>query len=151
MNETTKFSDQITVGPQPTEDELQKLQSRGFKTIVNFRHDGEDQQPLSPDAEGQRVEKLGMAYLHVPVSMSKLTPALVDQFRREFRNISKPVYAHCKLGTRAGLMVIMHTAVEQGLTGRQALEKATQLGFKPQKVQVEQFLTDYVDSRSEPQ
>src|SRR6476646_8524962 len=145
MNQT-KFNDQITVGSQPSEDELTKLRSQGFKTIVNFRHDGKDQQPLSPTAEGEQVEKLGMAYLHVPVSMNSITPALVDQFRREFRNVPKPAFAHCKLGSRARLMVMMDTAIEQGLTGHEAVQKATEMGFKPDKAETEQFLTDYVDS-----
>jgi uncharacterized protein (TIGR01244 family) len=149
MSRTAKFSDQITVGPQPTEGQLKELQSQGFKTVVNFRHDGEDQQPISPAAEGEQVEKLGMAYLHIPVSMKSITPALVDEFRREFHNVPKPAFAHCKLGTRAGLMVLMLLAIEQGLTGSQALQKATEMGLNPEKAGIEQFLTDYVDSRSQ--
>jgi uncharacterized protein (TIGR01244 family) len=140
MQNMVKINDQITVGPQPTEAQLKELQNEGFKTIINFRTEGEEEQPLSPKAEAKEIEKLGMQYLHIPISMKSITPETVDRLRRDLDELSKPVFAHCRLGKRAALMVIMHIASEQGMSGAQAIEKAETSGFKPDKAETEQFV-----------
>ncbi|WP_442510376.1 beta-lactamase hydrolase domain-containing protein [Novipirellula sp. SH528] len=144
-----KINDQVTVGPQPSEDELQKLGQQGFKSVVNFRTDGEVEQPLSPQAEGEKVNSAGMEYRHIPVSMKSMGPELVDQFRVKFADLPKPVFAHCKSGKRAGAMVMMQTAVEQqGMTGEQTLQKAKEMGFECEQPELEQFVRQYVDSHT---
>jgi len=148
MEQVMKISDQVTVGAQPTEDQLQQLGKQGFKSVVNFRTEGEEDQPLSPQAEGEKVESAGMTYLHVPVSMKAMGPELVDQFREKYAALPKPVFAHCKSGKRAGAMVMMHVAVEQGMTGEQTLQQAKEMGFECDQPQLEQFVRQYVDSHT---
>lgn len=142
------INDQISVGGQPTEDDVQTLAQQGFKSVVNFRTDNEDDQPLSPHAEGEAAKAAGLAYLHVPVSMKEMGPELVDQFREQFPDLPRPVFAHCKTGKRAGAMVMMDMAVAQGMTGDQTLAEAEKVGFECNQPQLEQFVKDYVDSRS---
>ena len=149
MDQHMKISDQVTVGAQPSEDQLQQLGKQGFKSVVNFRTEGEEDQPLSPQAEGEKVKTAGLEYLHVPVSMKGMGPELVDQFREKFAELPKPVYAHCKSGKRAGAMVMMHMAVEQGMTGDQTLQKAKEMGFECDQPQLEQFVREYVDSHTQ--
>lgn len=143
-----KINDQVTVGPQPSEAELQQLGQQGFKSVVNFRTDGEEEQPLSPQAESEKVKSAGMEYLHIPVSMDAMGPELVDQFRDKFCDLPKPVFAHCKTGKRAGAMVMMHMAIEQGMTGDQTLQKAKEMGFECDQPGLEQFVRQYVDSHT---
>ena len=149
MAENMQINDQVTVGPQPTEAELKQLQEQGFKSIVNFRTEGEQDQPLSPDAEGEKVEAAGMTYLHIPVSMESMGPDLVDQFREKYDDLPKPLFAHCKSGKRAGAMVMMHMAVEQGMTGEQTLDKAQEMGFECDQPELRQFVRQYVDSHAD--
>ncbi len=151
MGEKMKINDEVTVGPQPTEDELRQLSESGFKAVLNFRTEGEDEQPLSPDAEGDVVEAEGMEYLHIPVSMEAMGPELVDRFREKYADLAKPVFAHCKSGKRAGALVMMHVAVEQGMSGDQTLKKAEQMGFECDQPQLEQFVRQYVDSHAKSQ
>lgn len=148
MQNSTKISDQVSVGPQPSEDDIQQINSQGFKTVVNFRTEGEEDQPLSPEAEGEKVEATGMEYLSIPVSMKSMGPELVDQFREKYPDLPKPVFAHCKSGKRAGAMVMMHMAVEQGMTGEQTLQKAKEMGFECDQPELEQFVKGYVDKHS---
>lgn len=148
MQNTMKINDQVTVGPQPSEEELQQLFQQGFKTVVNFRTDGEEDQPLSPGVEGDKVKASGMGYLSIPVSMELMGPELVDQFREQFPDLPKPVYAHCKSGKWAGAMVMMHVAVEQGMTGEQTLQKAEKMGFECEQEELRQFVENYVDNHS---
>lgn len=148
MAEKMKINDQVTVGPQPSEDEINQLNQQGFKTVVNFRTDGEDEQPLSSDAEGEKVKSTGLKYLHIPVSMKSMGPELVDQFREKYPDLPKPVFAHCKSGKRAGAMVMMHMAVQQGMTGEQTLQKAEEMGFECEQEELREFVKNYVDNHS---
>ena len=149
MEKAMKINDQVTVGAQPSEDQIQQLGKQGFKSVLNFRTDGEEEQPLSPQAEGAKVKAAGMEYLHIPVSMKSMGPELVDQFRQKFTDLPKPVFAHCKSGKRAGAMVMMNVAVEQGMTGDQTLQKAKAMGFECDQPQLEQFVRHYVDSHAQ--
>jgi len=145
-DKTMRINDQVTVGPQPSEEEISKLHQEGFQSIVNFRTEGEEEQPLSPDAERKKVESAGMTYLSIPVSMKSMDPAQVDQFCSQFKDLPKPLYAHCKTGKRAGAMVMMHMAVESGMTGDQTLQKAQEMGFECDKEELKAFVKNYVDS-----
>ena len=146
--QSIKINDQISVGAQPSEQDLRKLAQHGFLSVVNFRTDGEEEQPLSPHAEGEKVIAAGMDYLHIPVSMEGMGPELVDQFREQLIELPKPVFAHCKSGKRAGAMVVMDMAVEQGMTGDQTLQKAKEMGFECDQPELEQFVRSYVDSHA---
>jgi uncharacterized protein (TIGR01244 family) len=148
MDQVMKISDQVTVGAQPSEDQLQQLGKQGFKSVVNFRTEGEEDQPLSPKAEGEKVKAAGMTYLHVPVSMKSMGPELVDQFREKYAALPKPVFAHCKSGKRAGAMVMMHMAVEQGMSGEQTLQQAEKMGFKCDQPELKEFVKSYVDGHT---
>lgn len=149
MSNRMKFNDQLTVGPQPSQEELKSLPDDGFRSVINFRTAGEDEQPLSPEEEGEVVQGTGLKYLHVPVSMDGMDEKKVDQFREQYQSLPKPVFAHCKSGKRAGAMMMMHTAVEQGISGEQALKKAKEMGFECDKPELEQFVKQYVNNRTQ--
>ena len=143
-----KINGQVTVGGQPSADELKELAGQGFKSIVNFRTEGEEDQPLSPAEEGEQVGGLGLQYLHVPVSMQSMTAETVDRFREQFDKLPTPVFAHCKGGTRAGAMVMMHLASEQGMSGEQTLKQAEQMGFECKQPELKRFVETYVDQHA---
>ena len=146
--DTMKINDEVSVGAQPSEEQLAEFARNGVKTVVNFRTEGEEDQPLSPQAEGEKVRALGMEYLHVPVSMKAMGPEVVDGFREKFPELPKPLYAHCKSGKRAGAMVMMHIASEQGMSGAETLEQAEQMGFKCDQPELKEFVERYVDEHN---
>ncbi len=149
MPKRMKFNDQLTVGPQPSENEIESLANEGFQSVINFRTPGEEDQPLSPEQEREKVKSAGMNYLHVPVSMEGMEMSRVDEFRKQYPSLPQPVFAHCKTGKRAGAMMMMHTAVEKGMSGEQALEQAKTMGFECDKPELEQFVKEYVNQRTE--
>lgn len=142
---TMKINEDVTVGPQPSVEELKSLALQGFKTVINFRTKGEQEQPLSPDEEGEIVKAAGLQYVHIPVSTQEVGPDTVDRFRHLYPELQKPVFAHCKSGKRAGAMVMMNQAVEKGLSGEQTLDQATKMGFECDQPQLKQLVLDYVD------
>lgn len=148
MSARKKISPDVAVGSQPTVSELASLLNEGFRTIVNFRTAGEEDQPMSPESEGEKARAEGLEYLHFPVSMQAMSPELVDEFREQWHSLTKPIFAHCKSGKRAGALVMMHTAVEQGMSGDEALAKAEELGFECDQPELRSFVKDYVDGRA---
>jgi uncharacterized protein (TIGR01244 family) len=112
---------------------------------VNLRTVGEQDQPLSPEAEGEKVRALGMAYLHIPVSTKDMKAEQVDEFRRKFAGLPKPVFAHCHRGTRAEAFVMMGMAVEQGMSGDHTLRQTEQMGFRCDQPALKEFVKGYLD------
>jgi len=148
IQNTMQINDQVTVGPQPSEEEIEQLAGEQFRTVVNFRTDDEEEQPLSPKDEGKKVQAAGMQYLNIPVSEESMSADVVDRFRQQFEQLEKPVYAHCKTGKRAGTMMMMHIASEQGMTGDETLKKAEEMGFECDKPELIEFVKTYVDEHS---
>lgn len=149
MQNTMKINDQITVGPQPEAAELDQLHQQGFKSVVNFRTEGEEDQPMSPEEEGRKIASLGMTYHHEPVDSKDMKEQQVDRFREKLADLPKPVYAHCKTGKRAGAFVMMDQAVSHGMSGEQTLQKAQEMGFECKQPELKQFVKGYVDSRTD--
>ena len=146
MNDLKKINDQITVSGQPTAEDFAQLKDDGFRTIVNLRTEGEDDQPMSPNEERQAVERAGMKYIHLPVSSATMGPETVDKFRAQLPNLEGPVLVHCHAGMRAGAFTMMATATEEGWSGDETLEKAEAMGFECKAPELKQFVRSHVDS-----
>lgn len=145
MQQSMKINDAVTVGGQPDDGQLAELARGGFKAVVNLRTAGEQDQPLSPEAEGERVRALGMEYVHLPVSTKDMRPEQVDEFCQKLAALPKPVFAHCHRGKRAGAFVMMGVAVEQGMSGDETLQQAERMGFQCDQPELKEFVKVYVD------
>ncbi len=144
-----RVDDRFTVGPQPDEAKLRELAKQGFRTVVNFRTEGEEEQPLSPAEEGSLVRSLGLRYLHVPVDVKQLREEQVDTFRQQVDTLPGPIYAHCRTGMRSGAFVMIKKAIDEGMTGEQLVASAERMGFPCDKPEIESFVRKYVDARVE--
>jgi len=145
MNDTITISNELTVGGQPSAGDLEQLHRDGFKSIVNLRTEGEDDQALSPADEGEKARAAGLTYLHLPVSGANMRPEQVDEFRRELSALPKPVFVHCHKGKRAGAFTMMHLAVTAGQSGDETLQQAEQMGFQCDVPALKEFVKTYVD------
>lgn len=151
MVDRIRINDGLSVGnAHPDEGDLETLAREGFRSIVNLRTHDEPDQPLDPDAEGERVRDLGMEYLHYPVTSDAMKVEIVDAFREQIGDMPGPLFAHCRSGMRSGAFIMMHVAAETGMTGDETLEKAKEMGFECESEELEQFVRSYVDSRRGP-
>lgn len=148
MTQRLKVNDEFTVGAQPSESEIDVLAKNGFKTVVNFRTKREDQQLLTPEVEGEKVQATGLQYAHFPVDVEAISPEQVDECREKLSKLPTPIFAHCKTGKRAGAMVMMHLACENDMTGEETVQKAESIGFECDKPELIEFVKNYVDSRN---
>jgi len=147
MAQIMQIDEQVSVGGQPDDAQLQQLSKDGFKTIVNMRLPGEDNQPLTPEEEGSKVREMGLEYVHFPVSKDSMSPEQVDEFRDKLSRWSAPSYVHCMSGKRSGAFVMMDRAVKQGWSGDDTLAKAESMGFECDVPEIKELVKSYVDSR----
>lgn len=150
MQERVKINDRITSGIQPTVEQIKKLPQEGFKTVINLRTAGEEDQPLSPRDEGNLVKDLGMTYVNIPVS-SEVGPTAqqVDLFRQEVKRLPDPILVHCRRGKRSGAFSLMNEAVKQGLSGEEAFQKAESLGYECEVPKLKEFFKNYINEHRE--
>lgn len=130
MKNLSNVSPYLAVADQPTEADFEALKKKGYVGVVNLRHDGEPEQPLSTAAEGDQVRALGMEYLHVGVGGAPLEQAGVSAFC-EFldRHELDKVLVHCRKGGRAVAMVVLHRALRDGWQPEEVAEKSRGCGL----------------------
>jgi uncharacterized protein (TIGR01244 family) len=147
--ERIPISDALTIGRQPSEEELRALAEAGFRAVVNLRGEDEDDQPLSPQDEGKFVKQMGLKYVHLPVATDHLQLQQVDRFHQELENLPEPVFVHCDTADRAGAFALMHVAVEEGWSGEQTLKKAEEIGYQCNLPEIRRFIAGFLRSRKE--
>ena len=132
----------LAVTGQPDAGRLREWAGAGVKTVINLRHAGEFADGSTDDAgldiaeEGRQVEALGMDYVHLPVSMKPAEEGGADgRLATAFETLltaareEGPVAVHCKLGQRAGAMVLIALGRHQRWSGPRALAEAGRLGL----------------------
>lgn len=150
MTERIRIGEGFEVGrSHPSPEDLDRLARQGFKAVVNLRTEDEEDQPLSPQGEGEEVRRRDMEYLHFPVSPDALDASLVDRFREQVARLPRPVFVHCASGKRSGAMTMMHLAPRWGLSGEDALKKAEELGFECDSEDLERMVRRYIDEHRE--
>lgn len=147
MDKRLKLNNEITVGGQPTKDDLQELALEGYRSVVNLRYAGEEAEQLSPATEGGVVERLGMEYEHLPVAADALTSETVDQFRKLFAGLAKPAFVHCKSGKRAAVFGLLQLAVDRDWDGPTVLREAELMGIDVDLPALRDFLAKYAMKR----
>lgn len=132
MHVERPITDAITIGDQPTEDDLARMKREGYVGVVNLRQPGEPEQPLSPDAERKQVEALGMEYLHYGVGGAPLSEqgvqAVCDFVDRLAQGDGK-VLVHCRKGARAIALVLLQQARAQGWKPDEVVAKGKAMGL----------------------
>ena len=86
---------------------------------------------LTIEAEGDLCRRLEMDYAHLPVSMKTADARLAEGFEKVLAAAREdgPVAVHCRLGQRAGAMVLIAAAKHLDWDGEQALAEAPRLGL----------------------
>jgi uncharacterized protein (TIGR01244 family) len=133
MNFERTVTDTITIGDQPSEEDLKRFKGEGYVGIVNLRNAGEPEQPLSPTEEGARVRALGMEYLHYGVGAAPLSEqgvGAVCDFVDLHAQGSHKVLVHCRRGPRAVALVLLQQARANGWKPDEVFNKAKAMGLE---------------------
>src|SRR5215470_13164410 len=113
-------------GGQPGRDGFEFLKNNGIKTVINLR---------SENDEEVIVKKLGMNYVHIPMSIapwSKIPEAAIDQYFKVLSDPANyPIFFHCRRGAdRTGAMAGFYRVAAQGWEPAKAVKEAQQVGMR---------------------
>lgn len=124
MTDFRRVTDDISVSPQITVDDVRAAAAQGFRTIINNRPDGEDPtQPAGAEIEAA-ARAAGLAYFHIPVRGGP-TPDQIDATARLLTEVEGPVLAFCRSGTRS----IVTWSLCQAVTGARSRDELLGLGL----------------------
>ncbi|HIK18180.1 MAG TPA: protein tyrosine phosphatase family protein [Leptolyngbyaceae cyanobacterium M33_DOE_097] len=106
INAYLPISEAIATAGQPTTEQLPLIQQAGFATVINLAL------TTSTDAipdEKERVEQLGMTYIHIPVEWEAPQVSDLEQFF-EAVTASKtaPVFIHCAANMRVSAFMYLY-------------------------------------------
>jgi uncharacterized protein (TIGR01244 family) len=123
MSDFRRVTEDLSVAPQISVDDVAEAARQGFKTIINNRPDGED--PSQPSGHEIEVaaQAAGLAYVAIPVRGGP-TPDQVDATARLMAEADKPVLAFCRSGTRS----IVTWSIAQAQTGARDRQELIGLG-----------------------
>jgi uncharacterized protein (TIGR01244 family) len=152
MNVKRPITAAITVGDQPTEEDLEQLKREGYGGVVNLRNPGEPEQPLSPTEEGDKVSALGMDYLQYGVGSAPLSePGVtsVCDFVDRHTQGSQKVLVHCRKGGRAVALLLLQQARANQWSADEVFAKGKAMGLEVEgglKTLVEMYLREQAAS-----
>ncbi|KZK98792.1 MULTISPECIES: bifunctional protein tyrosine phosphatase family protein/NAD(P)/FAD-dependent oxidoreductase [unclassified Pseudovibrio] len=98
------ISSSLSVCPQITAQDVQKIADLGFRSIVCNRPDGEGaDQPVFDEIEAA-AKKLGLETRYLPVISGKVSDEDAEAFGKAMNEIPRPVLAYCRTGTRCATL-----------------------------------------------
>ncbi len=96
-----RINDEYSVAGQITVDDLDEIQSMGFKSIVCHRPDGEvEQQPAFDDIE-KAAGVRGLEVRHIPVGKTGVGYEQVRAFVDALDEMDRPMLGYCRSGARS--------------------------------------------------
>jgi|SRR5262245_24591043 len=126
-------------GGQPGHDGFEFLKKNGIKTVINLRTENDEE---------VIVKKLGMNYVHIPISIamwSTIPDAAIDQYFKVLNDPANyPIFFHCRRGAdRTGALAGFYRISYQGWEPGKAYSEARSIGmrwwFQAIKQQIQNF------------
>lgn len=134
----------ISIADQPTGDDLRGLSAGGYTGVINLRNDGEPEQPLSVSEEAKQVRAMGIDYLHYGVGGAPLSEEGVTSVSDFLdRHATGRVLVHCRKGSRAAALVLLHEAKAGNWGADEATARGREMGLEVEgglKTMVEDYL-----------
>jgi len=98
--EYRQIADDFAVTGQITADDIGAVKAAGFKSVICNRPDSEE--GAVPHAEIEAAAKAaGLAFRHIPVVASNITPEDVARMADALDELEGPVFAYCRSGARS--------------------------------------------------
>jgi protein tyrosine phosphatase (PTP) superfamily phosphohydrolase (DUF442 family) len=124
----------ITVGAQPSADDLRALKAQGYTRILSVRTPGEmNDRSVVPYDEAALAAELGMSYENAPVGGNDFPfrPELADAVANALTDERSKVYLHCTVGARASMVYAAYAVKYLGMDPDAALRETEQFGMWP--------------------
>ena len=113
MTTQTDDTNLLTIYKQIYPNQLTKLATLGYQSVLNIRPDNEvDTQPSSALMQ-QAAAEAQLSYSYLPFDNERLSIVTVERFAELYHNLPKPILMYCGSGMRAKLLY--QSALMQGL------------------------------------
>lgn len=101
-----RLADGLATAGQPTAGELAMVAREGFQVVINLGLSG---QAYSLSNERERVESLGLDYVHIPVAWEAPRAEDLDRFLDVMKAVKgRRVFAHCAANKRVSAFVALY-------------------------------------------
>ena len=139
-----RVNESAWTGGQPSADDLALLCGAGVRTVVDLRESFEH----DVDAERLSAERLGMAFVHVPVRADAPSDSSADAFlAATARADAFPILVHCASGNRAAGFWMIRRLVVDRWTVEAAEAEARRVGLRSETLR--DFAVDFASRRLE--
>ncbi|MEM7775193.1 MAG: TIGR01244 family sulfur transferase [Pseudomonadota bacterium] len=98
--QSRKLTDDVSVAPQLTVDDVAEVAAAGFQSLICHRPDGEAPGQAEYTAIAAAAEAAGLVVHYQPVVSGRMTDVDADTFADFIRELPKPILAYCRTGTR---------------------------------------------------
>jgi uncharacterized protein (TIGR01244 family) len=103
--EFVHVTEDFAFGPQVAAADFPGLRAAGFAAVLNARPDDETGPYLISAEAAPLARAQGLAYAHCPTDNHAIfEPDVIDAYEAALAALPKPVFAHCKSGTRAAIL-----------------------------------------------
>ncbi|WP_299665696.1 TIGR01244 family sulfur transferase [uncultured Psychromonas sp.] len=104
MLQIKPLTNNFSVSPQISLDDLSVIAVLGYKSVINNRPDGETSDQVENNIIKEKCVELGLEYLYLPVVASQITSKDCQGLSHYLSKMPKPIFAFCRTGTRSCLL-----------------------------------------------
>jgi uncharacterized protein (TIGR01244 family) len=122
----------LTISPQLAPEDFAVLAAEGVCLVINNRPDGEAPGQLSAAEAARHAAAAGIAYRHIPITLSALSHDDILAFRAAVREAGGAVHAHCRSGARSASLWLLGEILDGAMTREEAREIAAGCGLSLQ-------------------
>jgi uncharacterized protein (TIGR01244 family) len=122
-----KLTRDLSVGPQPSSDDIAEMAKAGYKSLIGNRPDGEAEDQPTWAALSEAGGRQGMQVRHIPVVAGAITETDVAAFRDALLTLPRPVAAFCRTGTRSTMLWAL--ANPESLSAEERIKIAADAGY----------------------
>ncbi len=124
MSQFKRVEDGISIGPQPTGQDLQDAMRQGIRTVIDFRLPSE-----TATSNETLTKSHGLAYMNIPVDKAALSASQISELDAAMKGEEGAVLLHCATGAHAALLLSLSKAKQLDWTTEQAFAEARRMGF----------------------
>ena len=99
-----KITDQVSVAPQISAEDVREIKAQGFRAIICNRPDGEGADQPAFDEIERVARQEGLVCRYLPVVSGKVTDENAEDFGTALMELPGPVLAYCRTGTRCATL-----------------------------------------------
>jgi uncharacterized protein (TIGR01244 family) len=123
-----ELTSKVGTGGQPGEGGLNQLAKKGYKVVVNVRASDEE---FDRVGEENLAMQLGLRYYVVPFLAREPSEQQALAFNALMSALKgNKVFVHCGSGNRAGSLMMIYLALEEGMSEDKAEQEARKIGLR---------------------